>query len=59
MCLYTRAAWSTSSSMPLRSATAAVGLIEFDNINVTYSGTFNTFSPQRLFTALGSNIGQT
>src|SRR5437764_1713021 len=38
------------------SATAAVGQIEFDNINPTYSAAFQTFSPQRLFTALGSNI---
>jgi hypothetical protein len=38
------------------SATAAVGPIEFDNINPTYSAAFQTFSPQRLFTALGSNI---
>lgn len=30
--------------------------IEFDNINRTYSQLFRTFSPQRLFTALGSNI---
>ena len=30
--------------------------IEFDNINATYSSIFQTFSPQRLFTALGSNI---
>jgi PEP-CTERM motif len=38
------------------SANAAVGPIEFDNINPTYSSMFQTFSPQRLFTALGSNI---
>jgi len=38
------------------SSTAAVGNIEFDNINPTYSGQFQTFSPQRLFTAIGSNI---
>jgi len=38
------------------SATAASGTpIEFGNINVTYPGLFQTFSPQRLFTALGSN----
>ena len=28
----------------------------FGNINATYSTAFGTFSPQRLFTALGSNI---
>lgn len=38
------------------SANAAVGNIEFDNINPGYSTQFQTFSPQRLFTALGSNI---
>jgi hypothetical protein len=38
------------------SANAAIGPIEFDNINLTYSAAFQTFSPQRLFTALGSNI---
>lgn len=30
--------------------------IEFGNINATYPGLFTTFSPQRLFTALGSTI---
>src|SRR5947207_277060 len=29
--------------------------VEFGNINATYPGLFQTFSPQRLFTALGSN----
>lgn len=39
------------------SATAASGTpVEFGNINATYSGLFETFSAQRLFTALGSNI---
>jgi hypothetical protein len=38
------------------SANAAPGPIEFGNINATYPGLFKTFSPQRLFTALGSNI---
>ena len=35
---------------------ADVAPIEFDNLNSTYSGLFQTFSPKRLFTALGSNI---
>lgn len=35
---------------------ANVGKIEFDNINPTYSAIFRTFSPQKLFTALGSNV---
>jgi hypothetical protein len=38
------------------SANAGVGPIEFDNINPLFSTQFQTFSPQRLFTALGSNI---
>src|SRR5713101_5896750 len=39
------------------SATLASGTpVEFGNINVTYSGLFQTFSAQRLFTALGSNV---
>ncbi|MDB5921670.1 MAG: uncharacterized protein JWN13_606 [Betaproteobacteria bacterium] len=39
------------------SATVASGTpVEFGNINATYTGLFTTFSAQRLFTALGSNI---
>lgn len=38
------------------SANAVAGPIEFGNINATYPGLFTTFSAQRLFTALGSNI---
>jgi hypothetical protein len=38
------------------SANAGVAPIEFDNINATYSSTFERFSPQRIFTAVGSNI---
>ena len=39
------------------SATAASGTaVEFGNINATYPMIFQTFSPQRLFTALGSTI---
>jgi hypothetical protein len=38
------------------SANAGVAPVRFDNINATYSSTFITFSPQRLFTALSSNI---
>jgi hypothetical protein len=30
--------------------------IEFDNLNPSYSTIFTTFSPQRLFTALSSNV---
>lgn len=38
------------------SATAGAGLIEFSNINPTYPSLFAPFSPQRLFTAVGSNV---
>ena len=38
------------------SANSGVAPIRFDNINPTYSATFPAFSPQRLFTAIGSNI---
>ena len=39
------------------SATAASGTpVEFGNINATYPTIFQTFSPQRLFTALGSKV---
>ena len=38
------------------SANAGVAPVEFDNIDPSYSATFNAFSPQRLFTAIGSNV---
>ena len=38
------------------SANAGVAPVEFGTINPTYPGLFATFSPQRLFTSLGSNI---
>jgi hypothetical protein len=38
------------------SSTTSEGPINFGNINATYTTTFQQFSPQRLFTALGSNI---
>lgn len=39
------------------SATTASGTpVRFGNINATYPATFVAFSPQRLFTALGSNV---
>jgi hypothetical protein len=40
------------------SANAGVAPTEFDNINATYSGLFQPFSAQRLFTAIGSNSVQ-
>jgi hypothetical protein len=48
--------FSTAGTGFQTSANAAVGSIEFDNINPGYSGIFQTFSPQRLFTSLNSNI---
>lgn len=38
------------------SANAGTGPTDFANIDPSYSGFFNAFSPQRLFTAIGSNI---
>jgi hypothetical protein len=38
------------------SANAGLAPIEFGNINATYPGEFSPFSPQRLFTPLGSNV---
>jgi hypothetical protein len=49
--------FSTPGSGFQVSATAASGTpVEFGNINPNYPGLFTTFSAQRLFTALGSNI---
>ena len=38
------------------SANAADGPVRFDNLNPGYSAQFQTFSAQKLFTSLGSNI---
>jgi len=38
------------------SSVASLTPVEFGNLNATYTELFATFSPQRLFTALGSNI---
>ena len=38
------------------SANQGVAPIDFGNIDFTYPGIFNPFSPQRLFTPLGSNV---
>lgn len=38
------------------SANAGVGPVQFDNINPSYSSLFATFSAQRIFTAVGSNV---
>jgi len=50
------AVFSTQGTGFQVSANAGIAPIEFDNINATYSGTFAAFSPQRLFTAIGSTI---
>jgi hypothetical protein len=47
--------FATPGSALQVSANAGVAPIEFDNLNPTYSSLFRTFSPRRLFTALGSN----
>jgi hypothetical protein len=38
------------------SANAGVAPVEFGNLDASYPSTFAPFSPQRLFTALGSNV---
>ena len=50
------AVFSTPGSGVAVSANAGVAPIEFDNINPTYSQIFQTFSAQRLFAAIGSNV---
>ncbi|MGI9099424.1 MAG: hypothetical protein ACR2H2_13215 [Solirubrobacteraceae bacterium] len=47
--------FSTRGSGVQVSGNAGVAPIEFDNLNPTYSRLFTPFSPQRLFTAVGSN----
>lgn len=48
--------FSTPGSGFQVSANAGLSPIEFGNINPSYPALFATFSPQRLFTAIGSNI---
>lgn len=48
--------FSTAGSGFEVSGNAGVAPIEFDNINATYSSIFQTFSAQRLFTPISSNI---
>jgi Ca2+-binding RTX toxin-like protein len=50
------AVFSTPGTAVQVSANAGVAPVRFDTINPTYSATFGTFSPQRLFTAVGSNV---
>ena len=48
--------FSTPGSGFQVSGNAGTAPVRFDNINPLYSSTFSTFSAQRLFTAIGSNI---
>jgi len=51
------AVFSTPGSGMEVSATAASGTpVQFGNIDAAYPGLFEPFSPQRLFTAVGSNV---
>lgn len=50
------AVFSTPGSGFQVSGNAGVAPVRFDNLNPTYSAQFQTFSAQRLFTSLGSNI---
>jgi len=50
------AVFSTAGTGFQVSGNSGVAPIEFDNINPTYSSIFATFSAQRLFTSLGSNV---
>jgi hypothetical protein len=47
---------STPGSGLQVSANSGVAPVRFGNINANYPTIFQTFSPQRLFTALGSNV---
>lgn len=48
--------FSTPGTAVQVSANAGVAPVRFDTINPAYSSIFQTFSAQRLFTAVGSNI---
>lgn len=50
------AVFSTPGSAVQVSANAGIAAVEFGTINPTYPDLFTTFSPQRLFTAIGSNV---
>ena len=50
------AVFSTPGTGVAVSANAGAAPIEFGNINATYSTIFQTFSAQRLFAAIGSNV---
>lgn len=50
------AVFSTPGTGVQVSGNVGVAPVRFDNINATYSSVFQTFSAQRLFTGVGSNI---
>ena len=50
------AVFSTPGSAVRVSANAGIAPVRFGTIDPSYPATFQTFSPQRLFTAVGSNI---
>lgn len=50
------AVFSTPGSAVQVSANAGAAPIQFDTIDPSYSGVFNTFSAQKLFTPIGSNV---
>ncbi len=50
------AVFSTPGSAVQVSANAGIAAVEFGTINATYPDLFATFSAQRLFTAIGSNV---
>ena len=52
----TRGATFTTPGTGLTQAAATGGLLSLDLINPTYAGLFAPFSPNRLFTPVGSNI---
>jgi len=52
----TRGATFTTPGTGLTQAAATGGLLSLDLINPTYAATFAPFSPNRLFTPLGSNL---
>ena len=52
----TRGATFTTPGTGLTQAAATGGLLSLDLINATYASAFSTFSANRLFTPLGSNI---
>jgi hypothetical protein len=52
----TRGATFTTPGTGLTQAAATDGLLSLDLINPTYAGLFAPFSPNRLFTPIGSNV---